>query len=457
MAKTGVCEADPAMVSRVTDLKKELKRLVGLIVDDDKFSAENVDLANQTLFSLMNLKGNRSVSLKIRDSVAFPDEFKCPISKEIMKDPVIVSSGQTYDRPFIEKWLKEGNRVCPRTQQVLSNTMLIPNLLIRGMICKWCKNNGISLKESDDYCDADGLTKSDRDRFIVLLEQMQSTVSDQKEAAKEFRLLTKRMPSFRGLFGEHQEAIPRLLNPLIQTQNQNRGSRDLDLQEDLITTLLNLSINDVNKKIVAETPIVIPLILDALKFGKIETRSNAAAALFTLSALDTNKALIGENGALKPLIDLLDEGHTIAIKDVASAIFNLCIHHDNRGRAVRDGAVRVIVEKLKKKMHIDELLAILAMLSTNQRALDELGEIGGVQCLLEILRQSSCGRVKENGISILYNLCFNDRTKWKEMKEEENMFSTFSQLAKTGTARAKRKANGILERLNRKFNLTHTA
>jgi len=284
---------------------------------------------------------------------------------------------------------------------------------------------------------------------------MSSTLTVQKEAAKELRFLTRKMPSFRGLFSENQDAITRLLNPLIDTETK-RGV-DPDLQEDLITTLLNISINDINKKLVAETPMAIPLILDALTNGKIETRSNAAAALFTLSALDSNKNIIGKNGALKPLIDLLEEGHLIALKDVAAAIFNLCIQHENRARAVGDGAVRVILEKLDRRIHVDELLAILAMLSTNQRALEELGEVGAVQYLLDIMRESSCARIKENCIAIIYNICFNDRTKWKEMKEEENTYGTISQLAKNGTARAKRKANGILERLNRKFSLTHTA
>ncbi|KAF3782514.1 U-box domain-containing protein 9 [Nymphaea thermarum] len=70
----------------------------------------------------------------------------------------------------------------------------------------------------------------------------------------------------------------------------------------------------------------------------METRSNSAATLFTLSALDTNKVKIGEAGAISPLVELLDQGSSMAKKDAAAAIFNLCIMHDNRAKAVRDGA-----------------------------------------------------------------------------------------------------------------------
>lgn len=459
MAKTGVFEGDPAMAAKANELKKDLQRLVKAILEDDdadeNFNAEAIDRATQTLLALKDFKSKRSVSLKLREHLACPEEFRCPLSKELMRDPVVVASGLTYDRPFIQRWLKAGHQTCPQTQQVLSHTLLTPNLLIREMISQWCKNNGIQLPDPTQYFNEDGLTEADRDHFISLLQKMSSTLSDQKEAARELRLLTKRMPSFRALFGESVDAIPQLLNPLSQSRSQS--DIPTDLQEDLITTVLNLSIHDNNKKFVAETPMVIPLLMDALRSGTIQTRTNAAAALFTLSALDSSKSLIGKSGALKPLIELLEEGHPLAMKDVASAIFNLCIIHENKARAVRDGAVRVILKKIMNRMHVDELLAILAMLSGNPMAVEEMGELGAISCLLSIIRENSCARNKENCIAILYAICFNDRTKWKEMREEEKTYGTISQLAQNGTSRAKRKASGILERLNKAVNLTHTA
>uniref|UniRef100_A0A2P2L421 RING-type E3 ubiquitin transferase n=1 Tax=Rhizophora mucronata TaxID=61149 RepID=A0A2P2L421_RHIMU len=362
---------------------------------------------------------------------------------------------QTYDRPFIQKWLKLGNRTCPLTQQVLSHTILTPNHLIREMISQWCKNQGLELPDPIHYLNEEGLTEADRDHFLSLLGKMSSTFPEQKEAAKELRLLTKRMPSFRALFGESVDAIPQLLSPLAESNSVSAIQHEL--QEDVITTLLNLSIHDGNKKLVAETPMVISLLMEALRTGTIETRTNAAAAFFTLSALDSNKALIGKSGAMKLLLDLLEEGHPLAMKDVASAIFNLCVIHENKARAVRDGAVKVIVMKIMSGVHVDELLAILAMLSSHQKAVEEIGDLGGVPCLLRIIRESNCERNKENCIAILHTICLNDRTKWKTLREEESAYGTISKLALDGTSRAKRKANGILERLKRAVNLTHTA
>ncbi|KDP45270.1 hypothetical protein JCGZ_15135 [Jatropha curcas] len=457
MAKTGVFDSDPTVMAKATELKKELRKLVRTIVDDEDYPIEIIDQAKETLSALKELKiKKRSLSPKLREILLRPpEEFKCPLSKELMKDPVILATGETYDRPFIQKWLKGGNRTCPLTQQVLSHTYLTPNHLIRQMISQWCRSQGLELQDPVHYVNEEGITEADRDHFLSLLEKMSLTIPEQKEAAKELRLLTKRMPSFRALFGESLDAIPQLLNPL--STSKSTSEIHPDLQEDLITTLLNLSIHDNNKKLVAETPVVIPLLMEALRSGTIETRTNAAAALFTLSALDSNKALIGKSGALKPLIDLLDEGNPLAMKDAASAIFTLCFIHENKARAVRDGAVKVIVKKIMSGVLVDELLAILAILSSHQRAVEDMGELETVPCLLRIIRESTCERSKENCIAILHTICLYDRTNWKAVREEECAHETISKLARDGTSRAMRKATGILERLNRAINLTHTA
>ncbi|KAG6403500.1 hypothetical protein SASPL_135723 [Salvia splendens] len=456
MAKSGVAEGEQtAAADRAMELKRELQKLVKSLADDDGNEVMNldaIDRAHKTLRCLSELKLNRSGG-----EAAVPEEFKCPLSLQLMRDPVIIASGQTFDRPFIQKWLKSGNRTCPRTQQVLSHTILTPNHLVRGMIVQWCEIHGIKLPESLEYTNEDGMTEGDKARFVSLLKKISSVSRlDQRDAAKEFRHLTKRTPSFRSFFGESVDAIPQLLSPLSQTK-QDGGEPHPDLREDLITTLLNLSIHDSNKKLVAETPTVIPLLMDALRSGTIETRSNAAATLFTLSSLDSNKALIGKSGTLTPLIDLLDEGHPSAMKDVTSAIFNLCILLENKVRAVRNGAVPVILKKLESRNHVDELLSILAMLSTSQRAIEEMGELKAVSCLLGIMRETSCARNKENCAAILYNVCYSDRSTLKAMKEEEATYRTISKLAEDGSSRAKRKANCILERMNRGSNNNYTS
>ncbi|XP_043711563.1 U-box domain-containing protein 9-like [Telopea speciosissima] len=453
MAKTGV-EADPEVAAKASELKKELRRLVKKIVDEDDSLVDSFDRTIEALLKLKDLKVKRSQSLKLDGPLDFPDYFRCPLSKELMRDPVILATGQTYDRPFIENWLKAGNRICPRTQQVLSHTLLTPNYLVKQIILQWCKNQGIEMPVPVQDTEDLGITQADREQFKSLLEKMLSqSISEQKVAARELRFMTKKIPSFRALFGESEDYVLHLLHPL----SQDNVDIDPELQEDLITTVLNLSIHDSNKKFVGEIPMVIPLLINSLKSGTIKSRTNAAAALFTLSAIDSNKTLIGMTGALKPLIELLDEGHPLAMKDAASAIFNLCMVLENRSMAIHDRAVVVILKKIMDRVMVDELLTILAMLSSHHKATEEMAEHGAVPGLLSLIRETNCGRNKENCIVTLYNICYNDRTKWKEIREEEDTNGTISELARSGTSRAKRKASTILDRLNRIASMTHTA
>ncbi|KAK9088376.1 hypothetical protein Scep_027458 [Stephania cephalantha] len=44
-----------------------------------------------------------------------PDELRCPILLQLMYDPVIISSGQTYERACIEKWFSDGHGGYPKT------------------------------------------------------------------------------------------------------------------------------------------------------------------------------------------------------------------------------------------------------------------------------------------------------------------------------------------------------
>lgn len=63
-----------------------------------------------------------------------PASFYCPVSMELMSDPVMVATGHTYDRSCIAKWLAQGNRTCPVTGMRLRHLELVPNHALRSAI-----------------------------------------------------------------------------------------------------------------------------------------------------------------------------------------------------------------------------------------------------------------------------------------------------------------------------------
>ena len=62
-----------------------------------------------------------------------PDEYICPITTEIMTDPVTTLDGFTYERAAITEWLRTKD-TSPKTGAKLESKTLIPNLMARSMI-----------------------------------------------------------------------------------------------------------------------------------------------------------------------------------------------------------------------------------------------------------------------------------------------------------------------------------
>ena len=63
-----------------------------------------------------------------------PEEYRCRMSSVIMRDPVVAADGLSYERRFIEKWLRDGNRSSPVTREPLRFPHLYPNQHLRTLI-----------------------------------------------------------------------------------------------------------------------------------------------------------------------------------------------------------------------------------------------------------------------------------------------------------------------------------
>ncbi|KAM9765174.1 WD repeat, SAM and U-box domain-containing protein 1 isoform 2-T6 [Menidia menidia] len=118
----------------------------------DKFQANNIDgtellgLTKETLASELHiesvgLRGKllRKVEELKNDSLCagIPDEFLCPITRELMRDPVIAADGYSYEREAIESWINTKNRSSPMTNLPLLTTLLTPNHTLKMAIGRW--------------------------------------------------------------------------------------------------------------------------------------------------------------------------------------------------------------------------------------------------------------------------------------------------------------------------------
>jgi len=63
-------------------------------------------------------------------------DFECPISNEVMRDPVTAPDGNMYDRVSLQQWYDKGKRTCPlNPAKILTNPADLPTTyLIKKLI-----------------------------------------------------------------------------------------------------------------------------------------------------------------------------------------------------------------------------------------------------------------------------------------------------------------------------------
>lgn len=391
-------------------------------------------------------QSNQPEEIKKTNATSIPEDFLCPISLELMRDPVIVATGQTYERSYIQRWIDSGNLTCPKTQQKLQNLTLTPNYVLRSLISQWCTDHNIEqptalvngkIKNSDgSFRDISGEIANIESLVRKLSSQC---IEEYRTAVTDIRSLSKRSTDNRILIAE-AGAIPALVNLLT--------SEDVTVQENAVTSILNLSIYENNKGLIMLAGAV-PSIVQVLRAGTMEARENAAATLFSLSLGDENKIIIGASGAIPALVELLQTGSSRGKKDAATALFNLCIYQGNKGRAVRAGIISALLKMLTDSSHymVDEALTILSVLASCQDAKVSMVKSSTIPVLIDLLR-TGLPRSKENAAAILLTLCKRDNENLACIGRLGAVIP-LTELAKSGTERAKRKATSLLELLQR--------
>eukprot|EP00252_Welwitschia_mirabilis_P022592 TRINITY_DN6153_c0_g1_i1.p1 TRINITY_DN6153_c0_g1~~TRINITY_DN6153_c0_g1_i1.p1 ORF type:complete len:661 (+),score=133.53 TRINITY_DN6153_c0_g1_i1:300-2282(+) len=456
LSHKGARNADPAVLERLasklqletaSDIVTESRAIKKLVKERGGKIDETLENITYLLKKIKSVEGDKIgvAKLSLSEHLAMdtstpivPEDYRCPISLDLMTDPVIVATGQTYDRSSIQQWFDTGHRTCPKTQQVLSHLTLTPNYVLRSLIAQWCENHGIELpsQASSSQPDNCSCSFSSKSKINILVQKLYSKQTDlQRQAAEEVRLLAKRNADNRLLLAE-AGAIPQLVKLL--------SSKDAKTQEHAVTALLNLSIHSSNKGFIVQAG-AINRIIEVLKHGTMEAQENAAATLFSLSVIDENKVTIGAAGAIPPLVDLLRDGTPRGKKDAATALFNLSIYQVNKARAVRAGVVPPLMALLLDQGMgmVDEALAILAILATHQEGRVAIGQQSAIHSLVELINSGSA-RNKENAAAVLLALSVNESSNlWKAL--HLGVYNNLVELSEKGTARARRKATALLE------------
>ena len=118
-----------------------------------------------------SLADHRAELRRLRSVLAqreIPDAFRCPITLEIMREPVIAHDGFTYERYAIESWLSS-HRLSPKTGAALQSTILIDNHGVKQLIADFLDETRrlqAAIDASGDEAASRPCSRSDSD-FVV--------------------------------------------------------------------------------------------------------------------------------------------------------------------------------------------------------------------------------------------------------------------------------------------------
>ena len=120
-----------------------------------------------------------------------PPQYLCPITYEVMKEPVVCADGHTYERSAIEEWLRAGKLTSPVTGKRLPSVTTVTNFALRSSIEEFvAQRDAIETrnKSADDH---------DRARGGVLdqLRQRQQQQQGEKRWEQPRQSLTFRAPA----------------------------------------------------------------------------------------------------------------------------------------------------------------------------------------------------------------------------------------------------------------------
>ncbi|KAG0500866.1 hypothetical protein HPP92_000938 [Vanilla planifolia] len=340
--------------------------------------------------------------------VEIPSYFLCPISLEIMRDPVTLPTGITFDRHSIERWIaarKPGAAAptCPVTKQPLPTLDLTPNHTVRSLIKSWCTANatlGVEpIRSPRPPVDAAHVTH--------LLDAACSPVS-RIAALRQLREIVNESDANRRCVESSSSAVEFLT--AVVTESDRSG----DERDEALAVLCSLVQSSERLPPLGNLVLKCSVFLESLfsALGSLRNQSRAHAAILlraVVSSASPTKLLCIKEAHLQEVVNVVrDRISSQATRAGLHVLLVVSTCGRNRLKAVRAGAVRLLVEILLEegdKRTAEMALALLDKLCRCAEGRAELvGHAAGVAVVSKkVLRVSPVG--SERAMRVLEKLC----------------------------------------------------
>ncbi|XAR61527.1 Ubiquitin--protein ligase [Bertholletia excelsa] len=279
------------------------------------------------------------------------DAFICPLTKQIMRDPVTLENGQTFEREAIEKWFKEcresGRKlVCPLTLKELRCTDLNPSIALRNTIEEWNARNEaaqldmahrtlslgsaendilLALRFVQHLC-----LKNESNKHVIRNAELIPMIVDMLKsssrrvrckALETLRIVAKEDPDTKEIMAEG-DTVRTIVKLLSHEQSKER--------EEAVSLLFELSKSEsLCEKIGSINGAILILVgMTSSKSENLLTVEKADKTLENLAKCENNIRQMAENGRLQPLLSELLEGPPETKLSMAAYLGELVLNND---------------------------------------------------------------------------------------------------------------------------------
>ncbi|THG03568.1 E3 ubiquitin-protein ligase PUB23-like [Camellia sinensis] len=357
----------------------------------------------------------------------FPQDFRCPISMEIMKEPVTISTGFTYERKNIEKWFFTYKKTtCPTTMQVIHNFDTTPNHTLKRLILAW--QNSLSQSSSSP------LPSPKHDELVSLLNTIESTPF-KVSSLKKLRSIVETDDEMHDHV-KKSGGVELLVRIVIQILSETSDFIAFRASEEALGVLhhLLLSEEDETKTIqMLSKPESVKSMAIMLQRGSAEARFYAISIFQKMAKTDYNWSFVLKDQGMDLFKSMLELASDEICTKASSCSLQVLIEilsssKKSRLKAIEAGAICVLIDLLpdsnrSKCEKIMQLIKLLCECAEGRLAFIEHG-LGIAAVSKKMLHVSDVAT--KIGVKILWLICSFHHT--ERVVEEMLMFGAVKKL-----------------------------
>lgn len=384
--------------------------------------------------------------------------FYCSITGEIMVDPVETSSGQTFERKAIERWLADANSLCPLTKVPLKKSALRPNRTLRQSIEEWkSRNTMITVVSTKSK-----IQSNDEQEILHSLEKLHNCCIE-SQVHREWIVMEAYIPILASLLRASNCEVRKysltILCILAEDCDENKEriakeesglelivrslARKVEESTRALKLILELSKCDEVRSLIGRIQGCILLVVTMSSGDDVQVAGYAQELLQNLSSLDQNVIQMARANYFEPMLQLLCSGSESTQLMMANTLSDIELTDLSRVWFFRNGALKPLLSLLlhnEIQMKSAAAKALRNLSSATQNGYQMIRE-GAVGPLLKLLfcHTLSCHSLRENVAVTIMHLAMSTNTQEADqvhvtfLESEEEIFKLFSLISLSGT------------------------